>query len=234
MKRLVAASAIAIALSPVAAAQSENVTSAATIVADAPQPWQPEDGDEIRFEVFRQGDKEFGTHVVTFDVQSEGNFTVVSDVDLKAGLGPITMFRYSLDATETWKDGKLVALEGTTNDDGDDKSVTASLDGDALLVNGSAYSGNAPAGIIPSSHWNMLQAYSTRILSTESGELLDTEVTRLGEETLTIDGQSVPTTRYRLKSDLTVDLWYDDQGRWVQLSFEARGQKIDYRLQSLY
>ena len=71
-------------------------------------------------------------------------------------------------------------------------------------------------------------------MSTENGEILDTSVTRLGTDTIQINGKPVEATHYRLVSDLTVDLWYDDQNRWVQLSFEARGQKIDYRLSRLY
>ena len=47
-------------------------------------------------------------------------------------------------------------------------------------------------------------------------------------------GEEIEATHYRLKSDITVDLWYDDQGRWVKLGFEARGQQIDYVLKDLY
>lgn len=200
---------------------------------EAPAAWQPEDGDQIVFNVLRKG-KEFGTHKVTFDVESNDSFTARSDVELKAGLGPITVFKYELDATETWKDGKLVALEGRTNDDGDDEFVEAGVNGDNLAVEGSAYSGNAPIGIIPSSHWNIQQAFSRQILSTETGELLDTNVEKIGRDTLTIGGEEVEATHYRLQSDLTVDLWYDDQSRWVKLGFEARGQQIDYVLTQLY
>ena len=108
------------------------------------------------------------------------------------------------------------------------------MNGGSLAVDGSGYEGTAPAGIIPSSHWNIREVFSSQILSTESGELLDVEVTKIGEERLDVAGQAIDATHYRLVSDLTVDLWYDDQGRWVQLSFEARGQTIDYRLAEIY
>jgi|TARA_B100000678_G_scaffold114329_2_gene95708 hypothetical protein len=206
---------------------------ASPVSADAPAAWQPEDGDRIVFNVLRKG-KEFGTHTVTFDVESDDSFTASSTVDLRAGLGPITVFRYELEATETWRDGELIALTGRTNDDGDDEYVQASLEGDALSVNGSAYSGPAPLGIIPSSHWNIQQAFSDELLSTESGELLDTSVDKIGREMLTVGGEEVETTHYRLVSDITVDLWYDDQSRWVKLAFEARGQQIEYVLTDLY
>lgn len=236
MNRFISTVAIAAILSGGASANpGVGQTSMSTpVAAEAPTPWQPEDGAEIRFDVFRKGDTKFGSHVVRFDVQDDGSYTVTTDVDLKAGLGPITVFRYTLDSTETWRDSQLVALEGKTNDDGDKEKVSVSMNGDALAVRGSAYSGKAPAGIIPSSHWNIQQVFSNEILSTENGKLLQTSIERVGEETLTIDGKAVPATHYRLKSDITVDLWYDDQNRWVQLSFEARGQTIDYKLASLY
>lgn len=233
IKRALMLSAI-LAIGPVSYADSAaDEATPSTVAAGAPDAWQPEDGDTINFTVLRKG-KDFGRHTVRFDVESDGSFTATTNVELKAGLGPITVFKYELSSMETWQDGQLVALEGQTNDDGDRKAVFASLNGDTLQVAGSAYNGPAPAGIIPSSHWNIREAYSSSILSTESGELLDTHVTRIGTETLTIGGEDVQATHYRLKSDLTVDLWYDDQGRWVKLGFEARGQQIDYILNSLY
>lgn len=228
---------LAATLAATGAARADNTGkeagSSATVASGAPAPWQPEDGDVIHFDVLRKG-KPFGTHIVRFSTREDGGFEATSDVDLKAGLGPITLFRYSLDATETWENGQLVELEGQTNDDGTRERVEANLTGQQLKVSGSAYEGTAPPGIIPASHWNIQQAYSSRILSTESGELLETSVERLGRETIEAGGKEIEATRYRLVSDLTVDLWYDDQDRWVKLSFEARGQQIDYVLKNLY
>ncbi|WP_084396474.1 DUF6134 family protein [Henriciella aquimarina] len=217
-----------------AAADTGAETASGPVSASAPDAWSPQDGDTIKFDVYRKGKKGFGTHTVSFDVEEDGTFTATSDVSLKAGLGPITLFRYKLDAIESWKDGKLVAVEGETNDDGTDRFVAAEAAGNAIQVNGSAYEGQAPSGIIPSSHWNINEVFSSRILSTETGEILDVEVEKIGKETVRAGGQDVEATHYRLVSDLTVDLWYDEQNRWVKLSFTARDQKIDYVLTELY
>lgn len=210
----------------------EGVASS-TVSADAPDAWAPEDGDVISFKVLRKG-KDFGYHKVTFDVSADGTMTATTDVELRAGLGPITVFKYELSSTETWKDSVLVGLEGMTNDDGKKKSVSASIEQGGLFVDGSAFEGIAPKGIIPSSHWNIREAYSSQILSTESGQILDVDVTRIGREQISVGRETIDTTHYRLVSDLTVDLWYDDSNRWVKLGFEARGQQIDYVLESLY
>lgn len=195
--------------------------------------WQPQDGDVVKFNVLRQG-KPFGSHTVTFKTDDKGGLVATTAVSLKAGLGPVTLFRYQLDATETWAKGKLMAVKGSVNDDGKKRSVTANRQGAAIAVNGSDFKGTAPAGVVPASHWNFAQTQSGKLLSTEDGEILDVKVSSLGREKISAGGSTIEAERYRLDSALDVDLWYDDEGRWVKLAFEARGQEIEYVLDRLY
>ena len=230
MRSIVAATVLI--LTPFAAFADSGTTTNA-VAENAPQAWQPENGDVIKFDVLRKG-KPFGSHEVRFTTSPDGDLEAVTEVSLRAGLGPITVFKYELNSSERWSDGQLVSVVGQTNDDGKKSSVTATREGDRLIVDGTDYQGPAPLDIIPSSHWNIREAFSTSILSTESGELLKVDVTEIGPDTVTVGGQEIPATHYRMKSKLNVDLWYDDQNRWVKLSFEARGQLIEYQLTRLY
>lgn len=200
---------------------------------DAAQTWKPSPGDVIAFDVLRQGNA-FGSHVVRFSEASDGGLEVEVDVDLKAGLGPITLFRYELDATETWKDGRLVALEGRVNDDGTREAVRAKSEGNSLVVDGDGYAGEVDPDILPASHWNVAQTTARRLLSSENGELIDVTVQPLGRETIEAGGKSVVANKYLMDSDIDVMLWYDDAGRWLKLAFEARGQSIEYVLKDFY
>ena len=198
-----------------------------------PTPFSAYDGAVIDFQVLRKG-KPFGRHVLTFNELDDGRLQVTTDVDLDVKFGPITAFKYRLDATEIWDNGRLVGLNGKSNNDGRRGKVSARANGDQLIVDSTKFDGALPASIIPSSHWNILQITGDRMLSTETGEVLDIDVERIGEDTVLVNGTEVPATHYRLKSDLTVDLWYDDQNRWVKLIFEARGQEIQYVLRNIY
>jgi len=198
-----------------------------------PAPWLATDGAVIDFTVLRKG-KPFGRHILSFERDEDGELTVTTDVDLQVKFGPITAFKYRLDSVETWMDGQLTALSGTSNSDGRKGKVTATQQGEDLAIDSTKFTGTLPLSIIPSSHWNRLQVYQDQMLSTETGEVLDIDVETIGEETVMVDGQAVPATHYRLTSDLTVDLWYDDQSRWVKLAFEVRGQNIEYVLNALY
>ena len=198
-----------------------------------PTPFQPYDGAVIDFEVLRKGNP-FGRHVLTFEKLDDGAFTVTTDVDLDVKFGPITAYKYRLDATERWIDGQLVSLSGKSNNDGNKGRVQASAKAGELVVESTEFDGALPLSIIPSSHWNILQMKGDRMLSTETGEVLEIEVETIGPDTVLVAGQEIEATQYRLKSDLTVDLWYDDQNRWVKLAFDARGQTIEYVLSEMY
>ncbi|MEO1660479.1 MAG: DUF6134 family protein [Pseudomonadota bacterium] len=199
----------------------------------SPSPWVATDGAVIDFTVLRKG-KPFGQHVLTFDRDENGALTVTTDVDLQVKFGPITAFRYRLDSIETWVDGQLNSLNGRSNSDGRKANVTGNLVNAGFQVDSTEYNGVLPGTVIPSSHWNRMQVYQDRMLSTETGEVLDIEVETIGPDTVMVDGEEVEATHYRLSSDLTVDLWYDQQSRWVKLAFEVRGQDIEYVLNALY
>ena len=195
--------------------------------------WTPEDGDVIRFDVRRQG-KPFGRHEVRFDVLPDGAIEAHTYVKLRAGFGPIPLYRYDLQATERWEDGRLVSLEGEVFKDGNKGSVTAEADGDVIEVDGTAYEGEVPATIIPASHWNIAGMEQNTLLSSENGQLIDVSIKPEGRDTLTIGGETVEANKFFLDSDIDVTLWYDDAGRWLKLSFSARGQAIDYVLETPY
>lgn len=219
-----------------AAAMTLGLTSQADDVAtqvSLPTPWTATDGAVIDFTVLRKG-KPFGRHVLTFERDADGALQVTTDVDLQVKFGPITAFKYRLDSVEAWVDGQLVGLSGRSNNDGRKGTVAAEAQDGALIVDGTKFDGALPLTTIPSSHWNRLQVYQSQMLSTETGEVLDIDVEIIGDDTVSVGGEPIEATHYRLKSDLTVDLWYDNQSRWVKLAFEVRGQSIEYVLNALY
>jgi len=233
MKRLVLALfATCLAFGALADTDTAAPENFASVTQDLPV-WMPEGETQIRFEVLRKG-KPFGQHYVDFKPDGNGGFTATNDIDLIAKIGPITAYRYRHDSVETWKDGRLVGLEGSTRKEGKDLEARARLEGDMLSVEGTNYTGTYAPDLIPANHWNISQLTSKGMLSTEGGQLIANEVENLGRDTVTIAGQQIEATKFKLKSDLTIFLWYDDQGRWVKLDFEARGQKIEYLLEALY
>ena len=96
---------------------------------------EPGDGERIEFDVFREGDTRFGRHEVAFARDGEDLLATVS-IRLRAGLGPITVFRYEHDSTERWRGGQLLGLRGRTLKDGETYRVDASATSEGLSVQG--------------------------------------------------------------------------------------------------
>lgn len=211
--------------------------SASVRATDAAMPeipvWQPEGGERIAFDVLRNGNA-FGTHVLEFSSTDDGMLQVTNDIDLEVKIGPFTAYKYRHASVETWTGGQLLSLDGETRKEGNDLVVEAEVSGDAIVVSGTNFDGTVPADIIPSSHWNVREVFSNAILSSEGGQVLDITVENLGTETVLAGGEEIQATRFRLRSELDVDLWYDAEGRWVKCAFSARGQDIEYVLTGLY
>ncbi|MEE2524990.1 DUF6134 family protein [Hyphobacterium sp. HN65] len=190
----------------------------------------PESG-AIEFEVYR-GNSSFGTHILRF--QQDGDILrVVSDVDLRVRIGPLTVFRYEHDSVETYLNGELTRLEAETLKDGERLIVDLQRDGDVFTGRGTDGEGNSlslvhPISLVPSSHWQGYSPDQQIILNTETGEEMPVTVLDMGRQTLEIGGQEIEAQHVRVEGSLTLDLWYGPDGEWLRCQFSARGQDITY------
>lgn len=186
-------------------------------------------GGSRRFR-FLRGTSPIGTSVVTVRRTAQG-VTATSDIDIKVtGLGIITLYRYSLQATEVYdSDGLLVSIDGTCNDDGTAHFVNVSRNGGALAVNGSHGTTTAPLTAGVASYWRRDALGRTPWISTQSGELL-----AVGVSPITSTEAPAGTTAYRATNgtDYTIDLFYDARGEWVGGAFDAKGDRATMVLES--
>ena len=193
---------------------------------------RPAPGEEIVFDVYRGGSTEFGTHTVSFS-EDGGDLMVAVEIRLKAGLGPVTVFRYEHDSTERWRDSELVGFTGRTLKDGETYEVSATAENGSLSIQGEgpeagAFTRSYERGILPSSHWHGYPEGMVTLLNTEFGTDLSGEVVYMGKAEIEADGGTIEADHYRLNSDLALDLYYDADGDWAGCRFEARGREIRY------
>ena len=179
------------------------------------------------FEVTRNGEP-FGRHVVTVARTGDG-FTAEVAIDLVAKLGQITAFSYSHRCTERWSAAGLMALDCTDREGRKTKNARATREGDRLAIRGSGFTGTLDARILPSSWWNDDFLTQSSVIDTRTGRELPLRIQRVGVESVRTASGPVRATRYRVEGTLATDIWYDEAGRWVKLSFTTQGQTIVYR-----
>lgn len=190
---------------------------------------QPAPG-RVEFEVLRNG-QPFGRHAVT--VTRRGDELVArTEVALRVAAGPVTLFRYEHECTETWSRQNLSGLDCATLRDGRRILVRAASRNGALHVAGANGDLVLPQEMRPTSWWVRPPAGADAMLDTESGARLPLRITNMGRETMTVAGQRIPVDHVRVQGTVTLDLWYDASGRWVGCAFTIRGQRIEYRLAS--
>jgi hypothetical protein len=205
------------------------VLSALTVGADAAAPASsPEPALSFRVE---RGGTPIGTHTINF-TQDGGDLHVAIDINLAVSFGPITVFRYAHTNRETWRDGKLVAIETETNDDGRLFSVSARMTDQGLEVT-SSENGTfiAPENIIPTSYWNPATVEQTRLLDTQRGRIINVRVNETATREALVDGARVPVREYEMTGDLKLKLWYSPQMEWLNVIFRARGSNVDYHVE---
>ncbi len=183
-------------------------------------------GNEIRFDVERDGDV-VGEHVVTF-TRTENGFRVDSHADVDVQFLFLSAYSFRYQAHELWSHGELLSLEASTNEDGDSDHVWATRDDDGLRIESTDGTYEAPP-IMPISHWNAALLRGGPLLNTMNGKVSDITVTDAGLDTVATRTGSLHARRYLYSGDLNGEIWYDSEGRWVKLRFEANdGSLIDY------
>lgn len=185
--------------------------------------------NEVReYVIIRDGD-EIGRQLTTIKPQ-EGGYAVTIETDIEVKLAFITLFRFTHRRDETWRDGRLQALAGMTDDDGDEYhlEIVAEGKGYRRTVNGEVSHFDAETGV--ATLWSKAVAGSALLLSAVSDQVYRVETRRVGEETLEIPRGTTKVEHYVMSGELERELWYDPAGRLVQMRFERDGSDIVYRL----
>ena len=183
-----------------------------------------------RFEITRNGEP-IGTHVI--EVNRSGNEFFVSVVtDLTVRVLFLTAYRLQIAANERWANGRLLALNSTSNNNGTRHVVSAAARGSKLEVTVDGKDSIfVDPNVMPNSFWNADFLRRPIMLDAQDGQVMPVSVRDVGEEDLTINASVIRARRYTVTSRYSQDVWYDDQARLVQAQLVARdGSVIMYRL----
>ena len=185
-------------------------------------------GDRIEFGIYRDGSP-VGTHQVRF-MEQDGNLRVQTEFDLSVSALFITLYRLEYESDAVWRDGKLVELQARTDQNGTIANVQARAQGDVLKVEGPNGPYRAELGVFPTNHWNAGVVGSQQILNTITGRIADVRLVPVGVEKVDTAHGVIDATRYRYEGAIQNEVWYDSNGRWVQMRFFGEdGSSVELR-----
>jgi hypothetical protein len=172
---------------------------------------------------------DIGTHRLTFSRSGEDLMVEVEN-KMKVKILFVTAFRYEAERRELWRDGKMVSYRSQTDDDGTPFAASAELKGDKLVIEGSEDSVEAPLGVFPTNPWNRQIVEQSLLMDTKTGELLKVKIDAAGEDTIEVRGASVKARKYVITGDLERELWFAEDGTWLQMRFDSDGSAVTFTL----
>ena len=205
---------------------------AALVLAALPAAAQPGPPDgTVEYAIMRSGDQ-IGSHRLVF--RREGDrLTVDISVNVQVRVLGITAYRFTQTARETWRGGRLVALDSSGNDDGTQYAVRVREADGGLVAEASGRSVRFPAEAVALDVWNPAQLQREVLVDTIEGAARRPSVRDLGERSFTVNGRPVTARGSLLEvpPDYRRWYWFDATGRLVHLELRGRdGSLVEYVL----
>ena len=177
------------------------------------------------FRVLLDGDK-IGYH--RFELENDGELRrLTSEAKFDVRFLFINAFRYRHQNTEIWADGCLQSIDARTQSNGKKLSVLGERDSDGFLIDDGSQVNTLDDCVMTFAYWNPEFLRQQRLLNPQSGEYLDVIVEEVGSEPITVRGEQVPASVYRVTANkMELKLWYSPNDEWLALESIARGGRV--------
>jgi hypothetical protein len=182
------------------------------------------------FSVFLDG-SQIGHH--SFELRDSGDsrqLRSVAEFDVRFLF--FTAYRYRHANTEVWANGCLQEIDARTRANSERLTVSGEQVAGTFVVEGPGGSDEIDECVMTFAYWNPEFLQQPRLLNPQTGDYLDVEVERLGAETISVRGEDVYASVYRLTAkDTRLTLWYSADDEWLALeSVVQDGRVIRYEL----
>ncbi len=185
-----------------------------------------DDTGAYTFTVLKDG-QPVGHHRFVFDRSGDRiEIREATEIEVKFAMIPIYTFEHQ--ANELWQDGRVVRVDATTNDNGEKLAIRVRSDGQGYVrtVNGRVDRFDASKRIL--AVWNKDTLKHHDFFSVVEDQTLQVSFELIGQEKLSLHGQSLDVDHYRMVGDEERDLWFDKAGQVVKVEFQRHGADITY------
>lgn len=160
-------------------------------------------------------------------VEEDGIKRLTSEAKFDVRFLFINAFRYRHTNTEVWSGGCLERLEANTRANGKELAVSGLRAEDGFVVDDGAARSALDDCVMTFAYWNPDFLRQPRLLNPQSGEYLDVDIERVGQEPIVVRGEEVAASVYRITArQMEVKLWYSETDEWLALESVAKGGRI--------
>lgn len=162
---------------------------------------------------------ERGTLTMLLTKRDDGTETMRGQAELSFNF-VVYKYRYSSSGTEVWKSGRLLRLANEADYNGEKYVVQASAQQQELTIEVNGESQRTAADVWVTSYWREPEPHRVgqklALFEADKGRKLSGTLQRVGKEQLALEKKLVNATRYQIRGDVEVDLWYDEDQRLMR------------------
>ena len=184
--------------------------------------------DEVRSWTFtvHLDDSQIGYH--RFDVLPSGNgVEVISEARFDVKFLFFNAFEYRHSNREAWDGLCLDRIESETRENDREFAVFGMRRDGTFVIDTGGSAEAIDSCVMTFAYWNPAFLQQSRLLNPQSGEYMPVDVQPLGKREVTVRGDTVVASAYRVtarNTELTV--WYSDNNEWLGLESVAKGGRI--------
>jgi hypothetical protein len=187
----------------------------------------PVRAETLAFQILRNGNQ-IGTHSMSFE-RGADEINVTAAIDITFKLAFITLYRFVHEGHELWRNGQLVSMDTTTNDDGTKHRLIVRADEETFRISIDGRDFQAPRMAL-SSLWRGDYPVEGTMLDIVDASLLKVQSHVIGEERIATPEGMVVARHLEIRGDLIRDIWFDSSGALLRMLFPADdGSQIEYR-----
>lgn len=172
-----------------------------------------------------------GTQTVRL-ARNGGDVVVTVNARAKVELLFITLLRLRTNGREVWRDGRMVAFDGRTEEDGDTVFVSARANSGRVVIEGPAGKRYIVGPVALTNPWHSAVLAAPVLLEPTSGDLLHIRSRFAGEESINVRGQVVTARKHIVAGDIDAEIWFAGDGTWVRMEFARAGGRVTIALDS--
>lgn len=162
---------------------------------------------------------ERGTLTMLLTKQDDGTEIMRGQAELSFDFF-VYKYRYTSSGNETWKSGRLLRLANEADFNGDKYVVRAAAVQQDLSFQVNGKDHRTAADVWVTSYWREPDpqriGQKLSLLDADKGRKLTGTLQRVGKEQLALEKKMVNATRYQIRGDVEVDLWYDEEQRLMR------------------
>jgi hypothetical protein len=217
-------------------ARLSAVLSAATLAVVAWSTLAAASDTEVRTFDITVGSDKIGSQRLAITKQGDGSVLVKNEADVKVSILWVKI-TYWVRGYEIYKGGALQRLASNCYDNGDQRSVEVTLEGNELHVKATGKERVSPAGVWTTSFWSLppagARSEAQRLLDVDSGREQRGKLRLVGPEQCAAGGTTVACAHYRVTGDEESDLWFDGSERLVRMERSKFTRRVVMQLTSI-